>query len=725
MKRTPNRERARGLCPSALLAFLCAAALLLVGCAKKIPPGKSAVEKVSITGVPKHIDQPLKEGLATQQTETLIGLHVYEYEVFDSLALEKDIQRLERELKRRGYYEARVSAARIIRVKEQLVRVELRVDPGEPVRIRTLETVGLAQLPFEAAEAATNEVKLRVGTLFDEDEFEQAKLNVANALADRGYAYARVKGTAKVDLATRSAHIKLSAEPGRRAKLGAIRIEGLKKIDERPVRRTLQLSEGAVYSRRELRSARSALFGLGVFSRVEVVPLLDHPENESVPVTIQVEESTLRDITLGAGGRLDLLRLAAVGQAGWSHKNFLGGLRKLSITTRPGLTFFATSVDYRKPPTNVFPENFLTVRLEQPGFIEGRTRGYAQSAYNVYPLLYPLPEDTDPRDERVIGYHEVANSLGVKRSFWGRLLSLDLSLNWQANVPFIYQGITPGEKVSTAIDGLEPVVVAYPEFITEVDLRDDPIQPTTGIHLTNSFQTAIPTLGGDLLDVRVRPELATFLPLDQKHRLVLATRVGLGFVFPQNYGEALRESQGGLDYSSPDIIRDQHKLLFRAFYSGGPNSNRGYPYQRVGPQGAIGFLLPEGEDCSDPSPPPTCVRPLGGFSLWETSVELRYRAFESWSFVLFADASDVSYKLHHIAFTEPHVSVGPGVRYLSPVGPIRVDLGFRVPGLQKLEEVATNSDEPPDVSEVAPYSNDTWQNWGQSLALQILIGEAF
>jgi hypothetical protein len=82
----------------------------------------------------------------------------------------------------------------------------------------------------------------------------------------------------------------------------------------------------------------------------------------------------------------------------------------------------------------VFPENFLTVRLEQPAFLEGRTRGYAQSGYNVYPLLYPLPEDSDPRDERVIGYHEFANAIGVKRNFWGRLLSL-LALNrWERRI---------------------------------------------------------------------------------------------------------------------------------------------------------------------------------------------------------------------------------------------------------------------------------------------------
>src|SRR5690606_8195961 len=107
-------------------------------------------------------------------------------------------------------------------------------------------------------------------------------------------------------------------------------------------------------------------------------PDLTKPDSRVVPLTVRVTESTLRDVTVGLGARLDLLRLAAVAQTRWTHRNFFGGLREFSVSTRPGLTFFPTSVQYREPPTAIFPENALTVRLEQPGLIEGRTRGYTQ-----------------------------------------------------------------------------------------------------------------------------------------------------------------------------------------------------------------------------------------------------------------------------------------------------------------------------------------------------------
>ena len=52
--------------------------------------------------------------------------------------------------------------------------------------------------------------------------------------------------------------------------------------------------------------------------------------------------------------------------------------------------------------------------------------------------------------------------------------------------------------------------------------------------------------------------------------------------------------------------------------------------------------------------------------------------------VLFADASDVSPEKLRIRLDVPHFSLGFGIRYATPVGPLRVDVGFRVPGQQKI-----------------------------------------
>ena len=74
----------------------------------------------------------------------------------------------------------------------------------------------------------------------------------------------------------------------------------------------------------------------------------------------------------------------------------------------------------------------------------------------------------------------------------------------------------------------------------------------------------------------------------------------------------------------------------------------------------------------------------GGLSLWEASLELRAPVVGALGMVVFADASDVSPNKLQIRLNVPHLSVGFGIRYATPVGPVRLDVGFRVPGAQKI-----------------------------------------
>src|SRR5690606_2626340 len=146
--------------------------------------------------------------------------------------------------------------------------------------------------------------------IFDEDRYEEAKQDVADSLANFGYAYARVGGRARVDLAAHRAEVVISATPGQRCVFGEIKIEGLKDLDEEKIRQLVGIKPGRQYSVEQIHIARATLFDLGVFARAEVTPSLDDPTQVEVPLTVRVEESTFKDVTLGAGARLDLLRLA-------------------------------------------------------------------------------------------------------------------------------------------------------------------------------------------------------------------------------------------------------------------------------------------------------------------------------------------------------------------------------------------------------------------------------
>jgi outer membrane protein insertion porin family/translocation and assembly module TamA len=410
-------------------------------------------------------------------------------------------------------------------------------------------------------------------------------------------------------------------------------------------------------------------------------------------------------------------------KASWVHRNFLGGLRRLTISERPGLTAYPTRIDYLKRPTRGLFQNDLSVELRQPSFIEARTAGWTRARYSVYPLLYPLPDGLPAEDWPIIGYHDVGTAVGLERAFWDNHIVAGLAYHWNANVPRSYQ---------PPVSELDNVYVSFPELSLALDLRDDPVTPTRGIYLHNSLQVANPLLVGTVSDLRFQSGLRTFYPLSSDGEVVLATRVKVGFVFPQNYGQTFDKNadESRTLYRQPEsraVTEDQQKILFRAFYSGGPNSNRGYAYRQVGSQGPIGFLLPtlRDEDCAlsdeDTEPlPAECLRPLGGFSLWEASMEIRFPLAGDFFGTIFVDASDVSQEVAFVAFDSPHISIGPGLRYRTPIGPLRLDIGYRVPGLQvRGSEGQQTPSYFPDIAQLSEFRRRA------PFAYHIAIGEAF
>ena len=652
-------------------------------------------------------DEAVLEGLATADE-------------YDPTLLSRDLERIERYYRARGYYEAKVSAARVLALDGKHVKLELRVARGVPVTVRRVDVPGVANLPALVTKEVLRARSLKIGDVFDEARFDEMKAAILEAQQDRGFPFAKVDAKAHIDLIEHRADVTVTLDPGPEASYGAVTIDGLKSIPEGPVRDTLNIREGAAYSRRDLTSAQRALLNLGVFGTVEVREDLTHPETKRVPIAIVVRETELRTVRLGGGADFNVLRLNLHLGMGWEHRNFLGGTRHLAVNVTPGIDLWPTRLGSTLKPTRVLVENSLQLRFKQPSFIESRTAGTVDASYNIMPVLYPLPAGTDPTTERILGYHTVSTALGLDRQFflsssksWPTVATVATSYNWQANFPFTYQLDVPA--------GLTLVRVAFPALVTTLDFRDDPVQPHKGLYLTNTLQVADKVFGGTVSDTKIQPEIRSYFPITKKS-VTLATRLTMGFLIPRDYGDTLKTGTTEQNPEDPAVISDQQKLLLRAFYSGGANSNRGYPLRGVGPHGPVGFLVPTGVNCGNApieSLPAACIRPLGGFTLWEASLELRFPLSGALGAVAFADASDVSRDVGHVRFSVPHLSVGPGLRYLTPVGPFRLDIGYRVPGMQAIGEKGLSAQE--GGGDVSNFLGVSWL----PMAVNIALGEAF
>lgn len=659
------------------------------GC-KTIPEGRSAVGAIEIRGNDAISDGQIVEKIATTESPKFLALFpglVYEYSLFDRFVLQRDLARIEAYYHGRGYYRARARAGRIRRSAADRVDVEIIVEEGPPVLTRDVIVDGLEGLPRPLADAAAAAARaaLPEGAPFEAEQFEKAEGDVRRALTNRGHAHAKVDRIARVDVLDLAADASFVATPGPTCTFGDVRIEGLGPLPEAPVRRAIDIALDQPYSEADLDAAQRAVLDLGVFAAVSVKPELVEPAGEPcvVPVKVVVEPTRLRTITLGGGIEFDALKTDVHGVAGWESRNFLGGMRHFSVRFRPGVVLYPLRVNAIEPVEKLLPEERLQVELRQPGFIEARTNGVIRPELNVYPVLInPNPPENAP----VLGYAEVRGAAGVDRRIWN--VSNVLSHNVQFAFPFSYVG----ERDPT----LGPLVISYPELFTQLDLRDDRVRPRRGFWAGNTLQFAGGPFGGQADDVKVQPDLRGYVPLSR--RVVLAVRGSVGFLVPRSYGEFVR-SPGSAFTPSEERTRDYQLTFFRGFFSGGPSSNRGYPLRAVGPHALVPFLSPEIElqriaaSCGD-SAGEGCRSPTGGFTLWESSIELRFDVVGPLSFATFCDASDVSPRTWNIRLKHLHLSCGGGVRYDTPVGPIRLDVGYRLPGLQVIGGLTSDEREP-------------------------------
>jgi len=682
----------------------CLLLLTQAGC-YRIPPGKAAIDEVVIEGAPDVDHAELTDRIVTRESPAFLGVKafygfVYDYEIFDRYALRRDLSRIERTMRARGYYDAKVHVARVT-LDGKMVNVNVEVEQGPLVRVGSVSFEGGEGLSSRARRHLEREVARVLpgrGPL-DEDKLDEAELSAVKAMTAQGYASAKVTRRVEVDLATASARVAFTITPGPLCHMGPVVFEGLGELPISVVRRIFAVDEGELYSSEDIASGRQALLDLGVFASVDVDPDLSQVDTKHVvPLKVTTELSKLRALLLGGGFEFDSLKTDVHLVTGWQSTNWLGGLRRFEIRAKPGIVLYPTRFPDIEAPEKILLEERLSATVRQPAFVEARTTGLARAEYNIYPVLLP-----GNATQNVLGYHEVRGTLGAERTLLSRLF-VNPNYGIQANFPFDYIGRTPDAQ---------NLLISYLEIFTALDFRDDPLHTKKGIFFGNQLQLAGGPLQGDATDVRVQPEVRGYIPVSR--RFVLAMRASVGFLFAADYG---RRAELNFRNPGPSRLegsdRDYQILFFRGFYAGGPSSNRGYPLRGIGPYDRIPYLSPAGQSLSASGCNPSdtsCSLPTGGPSLWEASLEGRFVISGPFSTALFCDAADVSPFRADIRLERPHLSCGAGGRYDTPVGPIRLDIGYRIPGMQYPD--GSSFERPPD------------DFLGLPIALAFGIGEAF
>jgi outer membrane protein assembly factor BamA len=722
--------------------------LLVVGllpACSEIPAGRSAIDAVSVENTKTIKAGDVEDSIATGASTKFLYLFqgvAYDYAIYDEAVLQRDMSRVERFYRSKGFFDARARVARLFQDSKRHVHVEILVDEGPPTMNRRIRIAGMEALPKPTVTAVLNAAALAVppGARFDEDKLKASEAAVKKALTDLGYAYATSDVQAEVDIGEHTADYGFKVVPGPLCTFGAITITGLdpngprkQEIPEAPLRRAINIDAGTPYSTAEIDSATQALLDLEVFSAVSIVPTLPQPPppHPVVALTVKVEPTRLREVTLGGGIELDEIKTDLHAVTGWEDHNFLGGLRDFSVEFKPGVVLYPLRIGNFQGALKPLPEEWLKLELKQPGLFEARTSGFIRPQFNIFPLL--VETKPDPATTKVVGYKEVKVPVGIDRTFFKKLyVAVDYTV--QVESPFSYVGgLDPA---------LETVILSYPELVTHIDLRDNSVRPHEGIYLGNTLQVAGGIFGGKANDVRVQPEVRTYIPV--AHGVTFATRASVGFLWASSYGKDWQKeisnsptlaAAADTDASRTQLVHDTQTIYFRGFFSGGPTTNRGFPILGVAPHAVVPFLNPATASQAvkfgcDPSTQAfkdnlkndiqQCFLPVGGFTLWELQNETRFDISGPLSASVFCDMSDVSPNPNDIRLGHLHLSCGIGAAYDTPVGPIRLNIGYRVQPLQVLgyknETAAADAD---------PTNGVQPTIFGVPLAIAIGIGQAY
>lgn len=655
------------------------------------------MDAVDVAGNTEVDEGEILDAMATRENPRFLGLvegFLYDFSIFNRAVLERDMARVERRYRALGFYQAHVRASRIHRVSDDEVRVEVIVQEGPRV---VVEAIHRQNWP-EGLELPDVEDGLMAGEPFIGERYETHEAALREHLRANGYAWAEVDASAEVDLAHDRADVTFDVDAGPLATFGETKVEGLVEVPEERLRAHFRHRAGESYSTVDLQRTEQALLNLGVFSAVVVEPERgDRPEaSRPVEVVVRVDEGELRQVKLGGGIELTALKSDVHLRAAWEDRNLLGGMRKLSFDLRPGVVLYPLRINNWVAPERPLLHGEVRTRFEQPGFPEARTTTFVAPSFGVEPVL--LQTDPAPEDP-VLGYVDFGGAVGVERHWFDRKLRLAVQQNVRYDVPFTYLGDID--------DRLGDILLSYPEVTATVDLRDDPLRPHAGLFAEVSLQANIFGTGRD---VRITPDVRGYIPLGDD--VTLALRGQLGLLQPFGYGTTLPAIIGdnAVERTAAEV-RDLQLLYFRGYFAGGPGSNRGYAPRSIGPHARTPFINPDSARASCLDGDPTCLTATGGHTLWTAAAALRFPIYDPLLGAVFCDAADVA----PAPFTfraRPHLSCGGGLRIDTPVGPIRADLGYRIPGLQVLTESRVGEGNPGTL-------------FGAPMALSIGIGQAF
>ncbi|HYU53152.1 MAG TPA: BamA/TamA family outer membrane protein, partial [Gemmatimonadaceae bacterium] len=625
--------------------------------------------------------------------------YFYTRKYLDHKELERDVLRIRIFYWKRGYRETEVDTAVVPRGRKQ-VGVTFTIKEGPPILVSDI--IVSQPTPLLSKKEINRRVVIGKGGPLNLIKLDSSRFYLQTSLFDKGYADAEVDTAVVIDSAARQAVVRFTLNPKYKTTVEDIVVSGNDDVSERTIRKSLTFNIGDIFRRSEMLRSQRALYESNLFRRASIEPRppidIATPDSAKV-IVVNVTESPPREARISAGfNTVDFVQV----ETRFTHYNFTGGARRLDIQGVVGNLFakslagrgifrnptvpqtsalaryfvptYNASIDFRQPwfgsPHNELGLSLFTHRRSAPGIYVDR--GYGTSLTFTRELTERAPASANYRFE-------------ISKVDAGDVY---FCLNFGVCDRPTLESLRGNQKLS-------PFTVT-----TSIDRTNDPFSPNRGYRANGNVEHASAFTVSDFRYNRATADGAAFYQIRKRGSIGGHARIG----WVRSLGSTAQAV--GIATSVGGGVLHPRKR----FYAGGSHSVRGFGENQLGPRvltvpigvlqthDSLNAACTSGIDVTSCDPNALNLkdrdfepRPLGGNFVVEGSIEARFPVWQELVGAAFVDAGMVSQRTNPaLPRRRAAITPGFGVRYRSPVGPIRADIGFNPGRTESLPVVTEN-----------------------------------
>jgi len=483
---------------------------------------------------------------------------------------------------------------------------------------------------------------LKAGDPLNPAVIREDLLALQNYYSDRGNAEVQITPRYDVSADKSSARVTYVIAEGPKIKIDQTVVRGNTYTDQDVVLKQAGLDRGEPFTYRDILEAQRNLYSLGIFKRVDIQPEQAGTSVGDRNVTIAIEEG--KDLLVSGSVGVTKQRdqnISLLGSGSIAHRNLFGTGRYLGLQViLAGRQRQEAYLTYREP--FLFDFNIPTELT-------------IYKSDDQLPRAHLVKRGMYIETVKVIGYHtrwSLRYDYKINRCQTDPTKETDLCQQVQdALIPGLDHSIT-----NVKIASVTPNVFW--------DRRDDPIEPHRGFFTGASIERAFPIFVADANFMKEFGQLSWYHPVSQRSVFAVSTRLG----FTQRYGH-------NTETGEPLLIP-----LSERFTAGGETSHRAFKLDLLGttcadPSEQNKGCKPTLIQLKNPDGTPGDFAALGGSAEFLGNVEYRFPIFSTVSGAIFGDVGQV-YADSTIDLTQLRYGVGTGLRYISPIGPLRFDVGY-------------------------------------------------